>query len=191
VKTRIASFFLALIVSTMPLAADTFDFTYDMLLKVSPYNDFLPDIGRGTITATAQGNDTYLVTAISGVSSLLGAINGLAPADVDPRVHNDNLLFYPSTPYLSGNGIAFYAGRDVFPTDLYFASGAYQETQDGDPRFFGYGSGTFSITRVGAVPEPAPPAGWALLAGLATCLVRRRRQRFRYRHALVRKSCAS
>jgi hypothetical protein len=170
-KKRIATFFLALIASTVPLAADTFDFTYAIDVNYDPFDPdiFVLDHGSGTLTATYQGNDTYLVTAIAGVSSLTGAITGLAPLGA---VNNDNLIIYPGTPYLDTNGIAFFTGGFPVPDHLYFAGGAYQESAIGSGAYF-YDSGTFSITRVNTVPEPAPPVASLLLAGLISLCVRR------------------
>jgi hypothetical protein len=170
-KKPIATFFLALVASTVPLAADTFDFTYAIDVNYDPFDPdiFVLDHGSGTLTATYQGNDTYLVTAIAGVSSLTGAITALAPLGA---VNNDNLIFYPGTPYLDTNGIAFFTGRFPVPDVIYFAGGAYQERAIGSGAYY-YDSGTFSITRVNAAPEPAPPVASLLLTGLAADLLRR------------------
>jgi hypothetical protein len=168
-KKQIAAVFLALIAASVPLAADTFDFTYAIDVNYDPFDPdiFVLDHGSGTLTATYQGNDTYLVTAIAGVSSLTGAITALAPLGA---ANNDNLIFYPGTPYLSGNGIGFFTGGFPVPDRLYFGGGAYQESAIGSGAYY-YDSGTFTITRVNAAPEPAPPVASVLLAGLATYLL--------------------
>jgi hypothetical protein len=168
-KRQIATFFLALISSGVPLVADTFDFTYAIDVNYDPLGPlFVRDHGSGTLTATYQGNDKYLVTAIAGVSSFSGAITGLAP--LGAVNNNDNLIFYPGTPYISGNGIGFFTGASTAPDLIYFAGGVYQERVGGSGVFF-YDSGTFTITRVNAAPEPAPPVASVLLAGLATYLL--------------------
>lgn len=145
--TRLVSTFLFGAILTAGIAsADTFDFTFNF-----PAND--PgghgDVGSGVLTATYEGNSEYLVTGISGTTSLWGAITGLDP--VNTYDGNDNLLYYPGQPYVDSLGISFTVeglGDDgAHQVNLYLAGNppnGYTECERN------IGQGTLDIA-----PEPA------------------------------------
>jgi len=109
------------------------------------------------LQATVSGSSSpYTVTALTGdidVSGTNYAVSIIAPGGF---ALNDNLLSYPTTPYLDFSGISFSAGGNQF--DIY---------NDG---FFDYivsniGSGdVFDLSVIEAAPAPLPPT-WAMMLG--------------------------
>ena len=138
-------------------SATTFAFTYDF---PSSGPGGYSDSGAGTLTAIYDSvSNDYNITAITGSTSHWGTILALAPPGT--YAGNDNLLFYPTPPYLDSNGISFKVagvGEDGSgDVNVYFLGPDYT----GPP--FQLGSGPFTVT---ATAEPAAPDVWVLLAGL-------------------------
>lgn len=142
-------FLLGLLTFTASASATTFDFSFSLPLV----DENATDTGSGTITATEVSTGEYLVTGITGTTSAWGAITGLVPVGgypPDVPAPNDNLLFYPATPYLDGDGLSFYvagtgdSGTDevniCYYCDDYFSLEAYHE-------IFSFEDGTFTITQ--------------------------------------------
>lgn len=143
-------------------SADTFDFT----LNLSP---FLPggfaDSGNGTITANLVSGDEYLATSVTGSTALLGTITGLLPVG---NHFNNDLLFYPTTPYLDGNGLGLAGSSGDLTIEWNSYNHFYFETGTGN-------EGTFTLTRVSTVPEPGTISLIALAGFLVLIFVRRKR----------------
>ena len=123
--------------------ADTF--TYSISAPSVQYD------GVGTITATAQGDGSYLISGITGAG--MGGLLGLGAFS-----GNDNLLLPAATTLVDSNGFAFtqVAGGDTFNVDVYSSGGnQFAFLQDA----YGYASSipvTFVLTSETAVtPEPA------------------------------------
>lgn len=164
----VTTFLFGAIVAATTASADTFDFTFNF-----PANGpgGLADKGSGVITATYAGNSEYLVTAISGTTSLWGAITGLD--SVDTYDGNDNVLYYPDGPYLDALGVSFTvvgAGdAGTHQVNLFLQGSApngYTECERD------IGQGTFDVA-----PEPATPVLLAL--GLCGCALWCRRRAVR------------
>lgn len=153
-------------------SADTFAFSFNFPAVSGGY----ADSGSGTLTATFDSGDQYTVTAITGTTSAYGAITGLLPPGVFPLPFpNDNLLFYPTPPYLDLSGISFTVagtGDDgLGDVNIYYDSTAPGYTEPNS----GVDYGPFTVTRITpTVPEPAT-VFLVLPAAFALVVVRRRR----------------
>ncbi|MGH9440336.1 MAG: PEP-CTERM sorting domain-containing protein [Terriglobia bacterium] len=150
-------------------SADTFNFSYNF-----PNNLAGPtDSGSGTLTATYNPGDQYMVTGITGTTSAWGKITGLLAPNAFES--NDNLIFYPNTPYLDNNfGMSFAAGTTDLNIYYSFSASSYAELGSNNKTF-----GTFTLT---PVPEPATVALvlLAFLAGFLGWCVRRKRSASAY-----------
>ena len=127
----------------------------------------------GTLDATFQSGDTYLVTALTGSASG-------EPLALSGGSGGDNLLLYPGSPAeLDGHGLEFvfadapYSAHEI----IYYSSGA--------AKYFiiscavgcsNYDTGVFSASLVTPLPAAAPmfAAGLGIVGTLAW---RRNRQR--------------
>jgi len=135
--------------------------------------------GLGTLTLAA-GSSPYTVTGITGIW------NGLAIIALDPvgsSGDNDNLLTYPGTPYVDGDGITFTqsdgelvnifyyqpASTPLYGADYYTSGGSSDGSSSGPLTDF-----TLSQT---TVPEPAE---WMLVAGGLGALALLRRRDFSF-----------
>ena len=155
--------------------ATQFDFNFNYSFPVS----------GGTTHVTASGILTtgpldpvamdYTITGITGSRTVSGVTDAIAsllpPSSFDG---NDNLLF-PTSPFLDGNGFSFLlatgGGNDgKGDVNVFYNStlGAYTEAS---PKV---GFGSFTVTPVSAIPEPAPPTA-AILAITAFVYANRRR----------------
>jgi hypothetical protein len=157
---------------TAKAAADTFDFSFSFP-AYGPGDS--ADSGSGTLTASYAGNNEWLVTGISGSTSLWGAITGLDA--VDTYEGNDNLLYYPAQPYLDSLGISFsvmgLGDTGSHQVNVYFEGGGsngYTECERN------VGLGTLDVS---SAPEPA--SGALVLLGTATAWLLRRRRASRRR----------
>lgn len=166
-KTLVSTILFGLILTAASASADTFNFTFNF-----PANGVggEADSGSGTLTATPLGGDEYLVTGITGTTSLWGAITGLDA--VDTYEGNDNLLYYPDQPYVDSLGVSFgvmgLGDSGTNQVNLYLQGSApdgYTECE------FNVGQGTLDVT---AAPEPASMA--LVVLGMLGCWVWHRRR---------------
>lgn len=115
------------------------------------------DIGTGTIDATSDGGGQYTVISMTATHLGLGFQfdapgNGLqAPGTYKS---NDNLIFYPSTPYLDGYGLTV-KGDTIGYVNLAYSGGGY---------FLTDGSGLDASATFSLSPAPTPlPSTWLML----------------------------
>ncbi|HEX2538248.1 MAG TPA: hypothetical protein VHL13_08200 [Pseudolabrys sp.] len=134
--------------------ADTFDFSFSG-----------PSISAsGTLTATLQSSNEYLVTAISGTYNglAIGQVLG-ASGNFNGHALNDDLLYYPAggsnpagTALLDNGGLYFYSNDSSKEIGVYYFNGNYQ-MQDV------FASRTTTLTSFDATiqsnPGPLPGAG--------------------------------
>lgn len=155
---RIALAFIAVTLPATFSQAAVYDWTYSNGT----------DVGSGTLT-TDDGNPAALMTDITGTFDALSITGVVAPGDY----FNDNKIVSPD-PYLTINGIAFYAGDNTY--DIYY--------YDSDnPGYYTHGdptnaaepdvAGTFTLTPA-SIPEPMSLALLGL--GVTGVAVARRRQ---------------
>jgi hypothetical protein len=111
------------------------------------------------LQATVSGSSSpYTVTTLTGDIDVGGtdyAVSIIAPGGF---ALNDNLLNYPTTPYLDFSGISFSAGGNQF--DIY---------NDGfDDIVSNIGSGDVDdLSVIEAAPAPLPPTWTMMLGGIA------------------------
>jgi len=153
-------------------SADVFDFSYNVFSSSAN----VQDKASGTITATYDPvHNDYDITAISGTSSAWGALT-LLPAGAFEG--NDNLLFYPTQPFIDFQGISFtVAGAGDIGTgdvNVFYTGGAYYE----DVGDLGH-PGTFSISpATSSVPEASSSALLlSVIGAIGATLWRRRKVR--------------
>ncbi len=173
----------ALILSSPCIAGQIFAFQY-YITAFDPANvvsaqgilttdDFDPSLGGGI--------GGYQIESISGtrtVGSAITNIMGLLP--VDSYMGNDNILFYPSMPFLDSNGISFSIDSFTFSDDagvgndvnIYFDQWSSSPTNiyTEPPTFLE--DGTLDIQ---SVPEPATNA--LVITGCVCILAILRRRR--------------
>jgi hypothetical protein len=157
---------VALIAVASPAHALTFDFSYSALDgSFSGQGDFI----------TGSTSSPYLVTGVTGT-----AINGNASsviAGTSTFASADNLLFFPTQPYIDFFGISFATvGSGAF--NLYFNNVEFNGygvlRQSSDPT--GMSAGTEVRLNVSATPLPASlPLFAGGLAAIGLLLWRRRR----------------
>ena len=119
----------------------------------------------GTITATLQSGNQYLITGISGTrsgQSITGLIAAGGFTNV-PYGTNDNLLFYPPGGlYLDTKGFA-YTTADGGHWDAYYESGfspsPYGEAYNVSGGFTSDGAQHITSINFDAAPGPIPGAG--------------------------------
>lgn len=125
--------------------------------------------GGGTMQATYEGSDTYLITSISGTA------NGQTISGLSGYGGADQTVFYPNPPnvVVDTNGFGFKVGNGStayniyedfgnFPTGPYHCGAAYCIIGPGDPSTLGAGDPVFALETLTltAVPEPST---WAML----------------------------
>jgi hypothetical protein len=143
--------------------AATFTFSLD-----SPLGN-----GTGTLQATPDGGNEYLVT------SLTGSFDGNAMTLEAPGsfASNDNLLFLPATPTLDFSGISFLAGGTSY--NVYFDDGTFVGPGYAICSSCSGGNETLlTDSSLNAVPEPLE---WMLTlvgVGIAGAALRARRGAF-------------
>ena len=163
-RTVVTTVLFGVILTAASACADTFNFTFNFPAN-GPGGS--ADTGSGTLTATYEGSDEYLVTGINGATSLWGAITSLDP--VNTYDGNDNLLHYPGQPYLDSLGVSFTVagpGDDgAHQVNLYLqgsAPNAYTECERN------IGQGTLDVA-----PEPSTVV--LLVIGILACVLWSRR----------------
>jgi len=143
---------VALIVATCGSArADLFDFSYSGAGITA----------SGTLTATLQSGNTYLISAITGTRNGQSITGLLAPSTFAPCGCNDNLLYFPAggdnpdgNRFIDVNGFAFSTAGGTFDPFVNGIGGPYME-EDGNSSFTSLNS--FDVTE--SVPAPIPGAG--------------------------------
>jgi hypothetical protein len=167
VKNLVSTLLFGVILTAASASADTFNFSFDFPAN-GPGGS--ADSGSGTLTANPLGGDEYQVTSISGTTSLWGAITGLDP--VNTYEGNDNLLYYPTQPYVDSLGVSFtvvgLGDSGTHQVNLYLQGSApdgYTECE------FNVGQGTLDVV---AAPEPASVA-LVVFGILGCCFLGRRR----------------
>jgi PEP-CTERM motif len=148
-----------------PAMADQFDWTYTGT----------GDSGSGTITATPSGPNTFSITGISGTwdGSLIAGLLPLHTCCSFPA--NDNVLNFPTGPFLTLGGLGLGFGVDGGATDVnIYYSGSYlvltAPASNPGADVLTSTSGTFVVT-----PEPTTIA--LLGSGLVGLMLRKRRAR--------------
>jgi hypothetical protein len=126
--------------------------------------------GSGTFTATYDSGDQYTITDITGTFDGYTITALLTPGVVG----NDNLLFYPSTPQLDFNGVAFSASVYVFYIIFNPYIGDYIYEQD--LASVNVGSGVVDSFAATPTPLPATLPLFAGGLGFVGYLVKRRKQ---------------
>ena len=133
-------------------SADTvqFDFTFNTF--ASGFFD-----ASGVLTATGTPGD-YTVTGASGTA----VFSGEMPFTIlGPYSNPDNKIFYPNTPYLSGDGLWLSVSQlnSDFVENYYFNNGYAARLGDNEL------PGTFTLTPLNATPLPS--AALLFATGLA------------------------
>src|SRR5262245_30743825 len=84
------------LLAPVPANAVTFDFSY--------FSTNTPDLsGSGQFTATPIGGSEYQLTGITGY----GGNNNIAITTLSSYAAADNILFYPTQPFVDFGGISF------------------------------------------------------------------------------------
>ena len=145
-----------------------------------------PFSGSGTLTATAEGNGEYLVTAISGTTDTGNGVNrtiqNLLPVGTFPTVDNggyyppnDNLLFFPSIneSNFDSSGVSYILGNGA-QINLFNGGGADDALLERSNGAIVFENVDVSITPSAVTPEPGSIAlfGTGLL-GVAGMMRRR------------------
>jgi hypothetical protein len=128
--------------------------------------------GSGFLFGTDLGGGQFLLTSGYGTSTEAGNLtlqvpgtykNDLAPTD---HLISDNLLFVPGNPALTNNGIVF-AGSTLPSDSQYFniwgngpGNYTYFNNYDGPFPAVNGTLDSFTVTEIGAVPEPST---WAMM----------------------------
>jgi hypothetical protein len=120
--------------------ADTFDFSV-----TGASGGFS---GAGTLTASPNGGDDFLITAITGT----GVTGLFAPNGFNG---NDNLLFPSASPTLDAHGFSFSAanGPDTFDVNLFNNGSGYFVFLTDEDNFNEILPATFTLST--AIPEPS------------------------------------
>jgi len=139
-------------VTVAPAFADDFTFSYTSS----------QDNIQGTFIATATSTTgEYLITSISGTADGLPITGLLAPGSYpsDPEIGapNDNLLFYPASPFLDVNGVSFttLGGPDInlyYDPDLSTYGLVYDDTVLRPPSVNTVNNAT--VVTIDTAPEP-------------------------------------
>lgn len=138
------------IIAAVPAHATTFDFSVSSVGTPG-------DIASGTLTGTESSSGIYTISGITGTfdGSLITGLSGYANAD--------NLLFYPSQPFVDFNGISFVTAS-LGAINLFSNSGYFEvkSTVDSVGYYFNGSPISLSVTAT-----PLPPAWTMMLIGLA------------------------
>jgi hypothetical protein len=137
--------------ASAPACADTFNFSYTVVGGVT---------ATGTLTATLQSGNTYLITGITGTRNGSPILGLLAPQT--GAWGNDNQLYFPSggnnpdgNGYVDASGFLYSTAEGRFAP--WFSDPSYGE-EFGAPT--GYSTITsFSVTQQSSSPGPIPGAG--------------------------------
>ena len=125
--------------------------------------------GHGTIEATFEGGDEYLVTALIGTDG--GAFGNLVLLPAGAFLGNDNLIFFPSSSPFDLSGLAHTFENNSEQVDWSCSSGNCEITYLGVDH-----SATFNIS-LEATPLPAALPLFVGGAGFIGVLARRRKRK--------------
>jgi hypothetical protein len=170
-RTLALAFLVLPLFGLNPAAATTYDFSFtDQSYEAS-----------GTLTTGAASNGGYLITAITGTfsenaGSTDTAITGLlTPGTCCSAPPNDNILFYPGTPYLDYNGFAFSISGDEINIGYDINSDTYGIVNERDT--IGDNGGSFTVNPISTTPLPAALPMFAGGLGMVGFLARRKKQK--------------
>jgi hypothetical protein len=158
---------LGILIAVLCLAAgsyaDTFNWNYTA-------TDGSGVTAGGTLTASPIGSGEDLISAITGTYRGSTITSLLAPGTCCSSPANDNDLFYPGAPHLDLGGFGF--GVGTLQVDIYDGGGTYFDCTSLNrctgPDYTA--AGTFTVSRVSQVPEPAT-LGMLFVGLLTLCLL--------------------
>jgi hypothetical protein len=140
------------IIAAVPAHAMTFNFSVSSLSAPG-------DIGSGTFTGNQTSSGVYMLTGITG------SFDGAAITGLVGYANADNILFYPSQPFVDFNGISFVTANPSLGAINLFSNSGYFEVKSTVDSVGYYFSGTPISLAVTATPLPAT---WTMmLIGLA------------------------
>jgi hypothetical protein len=140
------------IFATVPAHAMTFDFSVSSIGSPG-------DIASGTFTGNQTSSGIYTLTGITGTfdGSTITGLTGYANAD--------NLLFYPTQPFVDFEGISFLTSQPNLGAVNLFSNSGYFEVKSSVDSVGYYFDGTPITLAVSATP--LPPTWTMMLIGLA------------------------
>jgi hypothetical protein len=141
---------------------------------------FTDSSGSNSVSLTGNATGTVNQYLITGASGTIDGLNvtllapGTYPSNDSP---NDNLLSYPTTPYLDFSGIAFELGTTEF-YNLYANGNNYYEISGPSSHTTDTGETSYLVSNVSVTPAATPEPGSIALLGTgllgAAGMVRRR-----------------
>jgi hypothetical protein len=141
--------FLGLI-ATVPAYAMTFDFSVTSVGAPG-------DIASGTFT----GNETQ--SGIFALTGITGTFDGVAITQLTGYANADNVLYYPTQPYVDFQGISFRTAG-LGDINLFFNSGYFEVKSSIDSVGYYFSGSPISL---GVSATPLPPAWTMMLIGIA------------------------
>jgi len=144
----------ALILGSFITQADAALFDWSYTSSLAP-----PIVAGGTLTTGAADAGGFDIIGITGTFNTLTITGLLAPGTCCLAPPNDNILFFPGTPFLSLGGLGF-TDTNNDQVNLYFggARGA-PDTYHANLGNRFLGDGDFEVNAVPSVPGPIAGAG--------------------------------